>query len=447
MLIKKAVGSYWGPHPKALKWAIQGIIIPSLSFGAIVWSKVCEHDDIMKRLTRLNRFMALSLMPVRKSTPTMALEVILGLKPLDIRIEEIALKAFLRVLHKDSIKWGGVFKKDKGHLMRGKKMLASLGINTCDYDVTNSLNLNKKYSIDLDSFKKGTPDKNPTLKCFTDGSKISNQSGFGFAITEGNWVMAQEDGKLSPNNTVFQAEIMAILKCAKALEMFESTRAVIYSDSQAALAALNSHKIKHKSVKDCADALNDISITKHVTLKYIKAHVGYSGNEYADFLAKKGTVNTENNVVVAPPISWAKQLIESYSLRKWASRWESTTDCRQSKIWFSKNNKRVSNFFISLGRLELGMVTQFLTGHNRLNYHEFVIDQNKDPWCRFCQEDFESSWHFIADCPQFWGKRREIFKVDFLDENPEWVPEQIIKFIRRINFNYLNERGENSPSQ
>ena len=61
-------------------------------------------------------------------------------------------------------------------------------------------------------------------------------------------------------------------------------------------------------MKECADdALNSIIATKNVKLKYIKAHIGHVGNELADMLAKSGILEVSKKVVVAPPISWAKQ--------------------------------------------------------------------------------------------------------------------------------------------
>ena len=447
MMIRNMIGTHWGPSPKALRWAIQGILIPSISYGSIVWSKVCNEISIRDKLTKLNRFMALSLMPARRSTPTAGLELILGLKPLDIKIEQVALNCFTRVLHKDSIKWSAPYKVDKGHLWRGKELLSNIGIHDYDFDVTNSLNLNKRYTIDFESFKKGQPDTGQSFCCYTDGSKMNGQTGYGYAITSGNWVMAQGNGQMSPINTVFQAEICAIKHCVENIELLDtSNNLVIYSDSQAALYALESHKHKQHCVKECADALNSIGATKNVKLKYIKAHIGHVGNELADMLAKSGTSEVSKKVVVAPPISWAKQQIENYSVNKWNSRWNSVkSSYRQTKIWYSKYNKKAAKFFLNLSRHELGLVVQFLTGHNRLNRHQALMYPNIDENCRKCKEKPETSWHLIADCPYFMNERRDIFHVrDRLKDKPEWEHNQIIKFIRKINFDSLNEGGDSS---
>ena len=57
----------------------------------------------------------------------------------------------------------------------------------------------------------------------------------------------------------------------------------IFSDSQAAVAALDSSEITSQAVKDAKTALNKLaSITNHTVLVWIKAHVGHVGNEAAD---------------------------------------------------------------------------------------------------------------------------------------------------------------------
>ena len=37
LMIRNAIGTMWGPSPRALKWAFNGIIIPSLTYGCFVW--------------------------------------------------------------------------------------------------------------------------------------------------------------------------------------------------------------------------------------------------------------------------------------------------------------------------------------------------------------------------------------------------------------------------
>ncbi len=58
---------------------------------------------------------------------------------------------------------------------------------------------------------------------------------------------------------------------------------------QSALHALNAITFNSILVRQCMDALNTLSKTNSVTLRWVKAHVGHKLNEEADDLAKCGT--------------------------------------------------------------------------------------------------------------------------------------------------------------
>ena len=445
MMLRNAIGSYWGPSPRALKWAINGIIIPSLSYGSVVWSRACQQISIRDKLTKLNRLMALSLMPVRKSTPTSGLEILLGLKPLDLRIQELALNSMTRVIPLNPRKWDGIGKSSLGHIRWGMDTLANIGVQNVNFDKFNTMNLTKQYTVDMSSFSSGqakTTEKG--VICYTDGSKLNDQTGFGYGITLNEWVLASEHGSLGPTNSVFQAEITAIQKCAEKVADENCSHVTIYSDSQAALAALENHKIKHKSVDDCAKSLNNLGLSKYVTLKWVKAHANTTGNEFADQLAKLGTTNVENKVMIPPPISWAKHKIAQVINEKWTFRWVTNNEARQTKTWLSRNDRNISRQLLLLNREELGLVVQFMTGHNRLNRHENLVNPEVNPRCRLCKSkwDKETTWHIVGECPRLISARLDSFQLPFLDEAPQWTLKQILKFMRKANFKKLNNRED-----
>ena len=89
--------------------------------------------------------MMLTMMPIRRSTPTIGLEVILGITPLDIKIKELALNELLRIIPHHRSKWDGCGKKGTGHLKAGRSKLQELGINEYEFDTTKKIQLQQDY--------------------------------------------------------------------------------------------------------------------------------------------------------------------------------------------------------------------------------------------------------------------------------------------------------------
>jgi hypothetical protein len=75
-----------------------------------------------------------------------------------------------------------------------------------------------------------------------------------------------------------------------------------------------------------------------VTINWIKAHVGHEGNERADALAKEGTTKMNYNAepIIPVPRSWIKGKIHAYLTKEWTSRWQGTSEARQTKLFFSR---------------------------------------------------------------------------------------------------------------
>ena len=92
----------------------------------------------------------------------------------------------------------------------------------------------------------------------------------------------------------------------------------IFSDSQAALLALNNLKVSSKLVLDTINNLNQLAACTHrVELNWIKAHVGHPGNERANQLAREAEKLSTclDNI----PPSWAafKAKLKEKIYKKW----------------------------------------------------------------------------------------------------------------------------------
>ena len=127
---------------------------------------------------------------------------------------------------------------------------------------------------------------------YTDGSKIEHGVGAGLVIYHKNKRIHTESIPLPDTSTVFQAEIEAISNACKYALANPNNLDIKYikilSDSQAAIKALNKPRITSQSVLTALEYMETLAInSRHLTLAWIKAHVGTEGNEQADQAAKK----------------------------------------------------------------------------------------------------------------------------------------------------------------
>jgi ribonuclease HI len=114
---------------------------------------------------------------------------------------------------------------------------------------------------------------------------------------------------------VFQAEVYAILACVHETETqdWPEKYVSICSDSQAALKALQAAKTTSPLVRQCQQALNDISTRRAVGLYWVPGHAGVRGNENADELARSGSV--QQFVGPEPFLGISRQIIRRKSKR------------------------------------------------------------------------------------------------------------------------------------
>ena len=114
---------------------------------------------------------------------------------------------------------------------------------------------------------------------------------------------------------MFQAEIIAIREAVKEFQtklQIDHKYVKIFTDSQAALQALSSNDYTSRIVKETCLELNKLKqLVVRLELVWIKAHVGYKGNERADELARNA--DNINDIQLHIADSWTTYKQEAWS--------------------------------------------------------------------------------------------------------------------------------------
>ncbi len=85
-------------------------------------------------------------------------------------------------------------------------------------------------------------------------------------------------------------------------------------------------------------------------------------------------------------------------------------------------------------------MVQLITGHNFLQRHKVIVQEDDDPWCRSCGEDEETSHHVVAEYPAFAAIQLRVLGTPVLQGTLHWST-QITEFLREINFSSLQDQG------
>ncbi|GBL93203.1 hypothetical protein AVEN_42653-1 [Araneus ventricosus] len=204
-----------------------------------------------KLLYSIQRKFLLNITGAHNTTPTAALQVIDGLMPLHIKA------------------------KMQSTLVR----VGRLGRN-CDTKVSiltmkamSSHHHHQQYTLHflawkIESHTRGQVPSNRTpIEVYTDGSKINDQTGSAFCVIANEAITKTWKVKLSPANTVFQAEMLA-LKAAIEWANTANEDVNIWSDSESSLQALKSFNVKSKITQEAQMTLLKLPESGSAGLKH-----------------------------------------------------------------------------------------------------------------------------------------------------------------------------------
>jgi hypothetical protein len=263
----------------------------------------------------------------------------------------------------------------------------------------------------------GTPPVVKGLVWYMDGSRTADGTRARVCGQSVNRRLRISQGK---HAIVFQAEIYAILACIHEIKIQDRPEKYvsIRSDSQAALKALQAAKTTSPLVRQCQQALNDISTWHAVGLYWVPGHAGVRGNEIADRLERSGSA--QRLVGPEPFLGVSRQIIrrkmkcgmEKQHLALWVGPCSTQRQARES---ISGPNLATGARLLSFNRTQSRVVIGLLTGHNTLRRHQHIMGLCDSPICRKCGTGEESSVHILCECEALSSLRQTYLGSFFLD--------------------------------
>lgn len=399
----------WGLKPKLTYFLYTTVVRPIVTYACQCWWQKANQATVIKKLQGLQRSVCLDISGAFHTTPTLAMEVLLGLTPLDILIQGEAQKAAYRLVNMEQdipFIWF-----ERGHSSIIREIKQDTVMSRPSDLMTPSFNFVLPYKTIIPTERDWTESHHTLLRgdsiWYTDGSK--HEDGTGAGVFSDN-PQCRMHMKLGDENSVFQAEVFAIQMCVNELLHWKqkNKEILILSDSQAAIKALNSNRITSRLVWRCTKSLARLGKENKVKIMWIPGHKGYTGNEQADSLAKKGASDKGLGPLpnVAIPFSAVKLDIHYWMTEQMNSRWSSTTGLRHSKKFIPGHNRSTAEKLLKLSRRNLRTVVGVLTGHFGLRDHLHKMKLTAVSTCRFCKEVPETMEHVICNCVALHRKRR-----------------------------------------
>ena len=437
-ITRKIIGQEWGLTPERTEWIYRAIVRPKISYGSLIWAGNMTKS-MRDMLTKTqSKFLRMGTQCLR-STPNEVINVATGNIPLDLYVEEMALRARIRTKPFLKDTWDGIPIKE--NIIRGHRGLwdkIGTGIGNIEPPPKSDHSWTRWDELE---------EKDAKLKIYTDGASNKTSSGYAFvAYEDGNDNPIHMENKRLSKTCSYQAELYAI---KAALEWLKSNphklktwkRVKILTDSKSAVTSLKSTKIKNKMVEDTIETLKEAKKSAKIKLQWIKGHSNNKGNDLADNLAKKACKTETCQPIEVPISSTEVKAMASNILRKrWQQRWENSK-YETAKKFYSEVDDRALRPKKKLGRKDSGQLLQVVSGHGLFGGHLKKWNPNIDERCQCCFQATETSWHLWNECSALVDLRNEVKKLETIEERiVTFFNDERLKTARANRDEYLQNR-------
>lgn len=433
-VMRCVAGRGWGASSSALKRLYQALIRSVFDYGCVAYGSAAR--SVLRCLDVLQSEALRVCCGAFKTSPVSALQVEMGEMPLDLRRTQVSVNYWVHLGgHGDAhptkevrLECWEYGRSQKDHFGKVGNQWAKechvYELKICPavvFPVVPPWLLETPpvdwYLLDLKRKLKGRVDLvsafhfhslNEYPGCihvFTDGAKSPDTgiTGFGIAVPSKN---IEINRRTSDGLAVYTVEMVAILVALKWIECSKLRQVVVCSDSAAVLSSLQSFcsKTRQGMLFTILETISRIRCCGgNIHFLWVPAHVGISGNEKVDRLAKGALAKHRTEMEIKSSGSEAKGIVWRQVVQEWQERWDSGSKGRH--LYHFK--KEVAGCRLYRGnRREEVVITRLRLGHCALNKTLQMIGKHETGLCGVCQEEEETVEHVILRCKGYDVERK-----------------------------------------
>lgn len=460
-VLKSLASTYWGADPKILLLLYKSLIRSHFEYGFFCFAGDNRLVDILDKIQ--NKSMRL-ITGAFKSTPINVLQIECNLPPISIRFnylkERFILKLFSiphnQLLFNISTLLPSLVHKPL-YIMRDLPRYIQY---LQDFPIYKSL------TSSLPCYEGDFQSKFPPIKIFIDNelsskeevySKLSEWDDHRFLYTDGSkndssvsfaffdsFLKRGMGYKLDKNASVFTAEAVAILAALEHIKYQNQgyNKWLILSDSMSVLKNLNNNKLHANTcylIYAIKQAWYDLSLMNIiVNFMWVPSHIGVSGNEQADSLAKiiNTTTSQTNSFNISLPYSDIIFNLKQRMCQKWISHWNYAVQVENKGLWYAPFNVKVNSLpwfcknHTYINRKFYSIIMRLRFGHCRLNFHLYRLKMVNSSQCSHCNSYEETISHILFDCSSF-GIQRLVLLDELINiyGSTDLVPRSITNLL------------------
>ena len=426
-LLKCLSKQSWGADRKSMLKIYRATTRAQLDYGCEVYASAPR--SYLKKLNAIHHQAIRLCTGAFRSSPTPSLLTEAGEPPLENRREELIIKLFIRqqrlptnpaTVTANNLNPEG-FEDDRHSKPFGvmaKNLLRKISVNpppilplhnrkfppwmisdlsihlTCSFKLTerkqnyHPLDLRNRFGDHLNN------DHSESVCIFTDGSKTD--SGVGFGVHSVGWTLSK---RIQDHASIYTAELQAISHALEKIQDNPNPRFTILSDSLSCIQGIQNMYTQHPIVSKIQDQLVEL-YTKQKLIKFcwIPSHVGITGNEEADRLAKMSISLPEISLHQIPTTDF-KPTIKTEVRKQWERDWSSIPPTQNKLRAIKETTKDWNPCYPGRRRLEI-IMTRLRIGHTRLT-HGYLMERRRTNECEYCTDIPNTVEHILCECPQY----------------------------------------------